>query len=101
MLAASSSTSAWESSGRSAITILPSNSPKRPRTFESMCRATNSIEVWAWSNTHVPAGGSDTSWTSCVIGAWDTMSSFSGRAPHAAACFPFGRSNESPSPNYS
>ncbi len=30
----------------------------RPRTLDSMCRATNPIVVWAGSNVHVPLGGS-------------------------------------------
>ena len=36
MLAASISTSANESSGRSPITTVPSNSLNRPRTLDSM-----------------------------------------------------------------
>ena len=58
MLAVCISTSTCESSGRSAIVTVPSNSVNRPRTLDSMCRATNSSRVWDLSKVHVPAGGS-------------------------------------------
>jgi hypothetical protein len=51
---------------------LPSNSLNRPRTLESMCRATNPIVVCALSNTQVPAGGNSTLSTTRTASDWAT-----------------------------
>ena len=69
-LAVTISTATEESSGRSATSICPENSVKRPRTLVSMCRATNSTDVCATSSAYVPAAGSSrpsTSLTACDI----------------------------------
>jgi hypothetical protein len=50
-------TTILESSGFSAISTEPSYSGNWPRTFESICRATNENVVCALSNSHLPAGG--------------------------------------------
>ena len=50
------STSTLESSGVSPTSIVPATSVKRPRTFVSMCRATNSAVVCSGSISQVPAG---------------------------------------------
>src|SRR5438874_8604124 len=54
------STSRCESCGESPTSIVPVNSVNCPRTFESMCRATNPTTVWVGSSSYVPAGGIDT-----------------------------------------
>jgi hypothetical protein len=56
-LLTSSSTSADDCSGSSAITTLAVKSVKRPRTLAIMCRATNSNDEWAGSTAQVPAAG--------------------------------------------
>src|SRR5215211_3908239 len=54
------STSTRESSGESPTRIVPVNSVNCPRTFDSMCRATNPTTVWVRSSSYVPAGGIET-----------------------------------------
>ena len=67
MLAVAISTPTEESSGRSATSIVPENSVKRPRTLDNMWRATNSTAVWATSSSYVPAAGSVTPSVSATV----------------------------------
>src|SRR6266545_5140617 len=45
------STSTRESCGESPTSIVPENSVNWPRTFDSMCRATNPTKVWTASSS--------------------------------------------------
>ena len=51
MLAAFTSTSTRESWGESPTSIVPVKSVNCPRTFDSMCRATNPTTVWVGSSS--------------------------------------------------
>src|SRR6266545_3967337 len=64
MLAASISTSVSESSGFSAIWIVPENEANRPRTLVRIWRATTSTLVCAGSSSQIPVGGNATLSTS-------------------------------------
>src|SRR5437868_5685407 len=64
MLPVFTSTSTRESSGESPTSIVPVNSVNCPRTFDSMCRATNPTTVWVTSSSYLPTGGIDTPWYS-------------------------------------
>src|SRR6266545_6851369 len=60
MLPVFTSTSTCESWGESPTSIVPVKSVNCPRTFDSMCRATNPTTVWVGSSSYVPTGGIDT-----------------------------------------
>jgi len=51
MLSVFTSTSTRESCGESPTSILPLKSVNCPRTFDSMCRATNPTTVWTASSS--------------------------------------------------
>src|SRR5437016_9305669 len=57
MLPVFTSTSTRESSGEPPTSIVPVNSVNCPRTFDSMCRATNPTTVWVGSSSYMPTGG--------------------------------------------
>src|SRR5205809_2184322 len=60
MLLVLTSTSTCEACGDSTTSILPLKSVNCPRTFDSMCRATNPTTVWVGSSSYLPTGGIDT-----------------------------------------